>query len=214
MPNYVPARVATAKLGVSLRTLLRWEEAGKIKTVKTPNGQRRYDIDSVILAGAADSRATILYARVSGNRQKLDLERQASFLLSQFPEGQLVTEIGSGLNYRRKKFLAILERVLSGDVRLLVVGHKDRLSRFGFDFFQWLCGKFNCKIVVLNQTNLSPEREMVEDILAIVHVFSCRLYGLRKYKQVIRNDDDLPAVQIDPNAITGTASKKVGKTKP
>jgi len=129
MSNYVPARVATAKLGVCLQTLLRWEEAGKIKTVKTPNGQRRYDINSVIIAGSVDERTVILYARVSGHRQKPDLERQASFLVSQFPEGELITEIGSGLNYKRKKFLAILERVLSGNVRLLVVGHKDEPVR-------------------------------------------------------------------------------------
>jgi putative resolvase len=213
MPNYVPARVATTKLGVCLATLLRWEEGGKIKTIKTPNGQRRYDIDSVIATGSINERSVILYARVSGHRQKPDLERQASFLLSQFPEAELVTEVGSGLNYKRKKLLAILERVLAGNVRLLVVGHKDRLSRFGFDFFQWLCGKFNCKIVVLNQTNLSPEREMVEDILAIVHVFSCRLYGLRKYKQTIHFDNDLPTIKTDSKPIAGKASFEVGKIK-
>jgi len=201
MSNYVPARVATAKLGVCLRTLLRWEEAGKIKTIKTPNGQRRYDTSSV--TSNNDEKSVILYARVSGNRQKFDLERQASFLQSHFPQGELFTEVGSGLNFKRPKLQAILERVMSGDVRLLVVGHKDRLSRFGFDHFQWLCNKFNCQILVLNQTNLSPEREMVEDILAIVHVFSCRLYGLRKYKQAIRSDDDLQTISSDSNPTTG-----------
>jgi len=63
--------------------------------------------------------------------------------------------------------------------------------------------------VVLNQTNLSPEREMVEDILAIVHVFSSRLYGLRKYKQAIRDDDSLQAVPTDFNSTTGVALKEV-----
>lgn len=92
MSNYVPARVATAKLGVCLRTLLRWEETGKIKTIRTPNNQRRYDITSV--TALRSEKSIVLYARVSGNRQKPDLERQASFLQSHFPQGELVTEIG------------------------------------------------------------------------------------------------------------------------
>jgi predicted site-specific integrase-resolvase len=78
------------------------------------------------------------------------------------------------------------------DVGLVVVAHKDRLARFGFDLIKWLCELDGAELLVLNQDNLSPEREMVEDILAIVHVFSCRLYGLRKYKSAIKEDKDLP----------------------
>lgn len=193
MPNYVPARVATAKLGVTLATLLRWEQAGLIQTVKTPKGQRRYDIDSVIAAGAntGDTRAVILYCRVSSHSQKLDLAQQAEFLKSRYPKAELITEVGSGLNFKRKKFLAILERVLSGDVRMVIVAHRDRLCRFGFDLVSWFASRSKCEILVLNQTNLSPEREMVEDVLAIIHVFSSRLYGLRKYKQSIQADPEL-----------------------
>ncbi len=198
MPNYVPARVATAKLGVTLATLLRWEEAGLIQTVKTPKGQRRYDIDSVIAAGsnAGDTRAVILYARVSSHSQKADLAQQAEYLLSRYPTSELITEVGSGLNFKRKKFLAILERVLSGDVRMVIVAHRDRLCRFGFDLVSWFASRSKCEILVLNQTNLSPEREMVEDVLAIIHVFSSRLYGLRKYKQAIQTDSELTGENV------------------
>ncbi|MGI0483487.1 IS607 family transposase [Geminocystis sp. CENA526] len=98
---------------------------------------------------------------------------------------------GSRLNYRRPKFKTVLERIMSGDVERLVVAHKDRLARFGFDLFQWICESNNCELVVSSNSSLSPEREMVEDILAIVHVFSCRLYGLRKYKQQIKEDSSL-----------------------
>lgn len=95
MPNYVPASVATTRLGVTLQTLLRWEKEEKIKTVKTPNGQRRYDIDSIInLRGT--NRPTILYARVSSQSQKLDLERQVQFLLSHHPGCEVIRDIGSG----------------------------------------------------------------------------------------------------------------------
>jgi predicted site-specific integrase-resolvase len=106
MANYVPARVATARLGVSLRTLLRWEKAGKISTVKTPNGQRRYDIESVInIQSSFSTRPTILYARVSSHSQKPDLERQIQFLSSKYPNCEVVKDIGSGLNFKRKGLL-------------------------------------------------------------------------------------------------------------
>lgn len=199
MTHYVPARKAQLALGVTLKTLLRWEESGKIKTIRTPNGQRRYDIDSVLPTVRTD-RAIILYGRVSSHAQKSDLARQIQFLVARYPSGEVIKEVGSGLNFRRKKLLAILERVLAGDVRMVVVCHKDRLCRFGFDLIQWLCEKCNCELVVLNQAQLSPEREMVEDILAIIHVFSCRLYGLRKYKQEIRKGLQTIPDDIDKRA--------------
>ena len=75
---------------------------------------------------------------------------------------------------------------------MVVVAHKDRLARFGFDLFKWLCEQNRCELVVPGETNLSPEQEMVEDILAILHCLSSRLYGLRKYKSQISEDPDLP----------------------
>jgi putative resolvase len=192
MTNYVPARMATAKLGVTLRTLLRWEEAGKIKTIKTPNGQRRYDIDSVISIQQSD-KPTVLYARVSSHSQKSNLERQIQFLVSQYPSCEVIRDVGSGLNFKRKGLLSLLERILSGDVGMVVVANKDRLCRFGFDLITWFAKRSNCEILVLNN-NVSSQREMLEDALAIIHVFSHRLKGLRKYKQKIKEDPDLPSV--------------------
>ncbi|NEO44759.1 MAG: IS607 family transposase [Moorea sp. SIO4A3] len=101
-------------------------------------------------------------------------------------------DIGSGLNYRRKGLKALLGRLMSRDVSQIVVAHKDRRPRFGFELIEWYVKQNGCKVVVLDQSHLSPEREMVEDILAIVHVFSCRLYGLRKYKSAIKEDPSLP----------------------
>ena len=191
--NHVPPRIAARQLGVSTRTLERWLEAGKIKAIITPGGQRRYDILSVV--GAIQSgRATVLYARVSSLAQKPDLIKQVDFLQSRYPGCEVIQDIGSGLNYKRKGFLSLLERVLSDDVGLVVIAHKDRLCRFGFDLVSWICHRQKCEILVLNQTHLSPEREMVEDILAIIHVFSCRLYGLRKYKKDITQDAELPGL--------------------
>jgi excisionase family DNA binding protein len=195
--NYVPPRVAASKLGVSTKTLERWLEAGKIEGIFTQGGQRRYNLDSVIPVrpgNPTDERITVLYARVSSRTQKTDLEQQVNFLLSRYPDAEIITDIGSGLNFKRKGLQALLDRVLNNTVKLVVVAHKDRLCRFGFDIISWLCARQQAEILVLNQKNLSPEREMVEDILAIVHVFSCRLYGLRKYKKQISEDSELPSV--------------------
>lgn len=98
------------------------------------------------------------------------------------------------LNFKRKGLLTLLERVLSGNVGMVIVAHKDRLCRFGFDLISWLTKRSNCEILVLNNYALSPEREMLEDVLAIIHVFSCRLYGLRKYRQKIKEDTDLQSI--------------------
>ncbi len=190
--KYTTPREAAETLGVNERTLRRWHENGKIQAIQTPSGQRRYDIESFIAGSAPDIRATVLYARVSSRAQQPDLNRQVAALRNLYPEAEVVSEIGGGLNFKRKKMLTLLGQILQGDVRMVVVAHKDRLARFGFDLFRWLCEQHNCELVVLNETNLSPEREMVEDILAILQCFSSRLYGLRKYKTQVEEDQDLP----------------------
>jgi predicted site-specific integrase-resolvase len=192
MPQYVSPKKAMQVLGVSERTLRYWEADGKISAIRTPSGHRRYDVESYLRAKGKDNRAIILYSRVSSYKQREDLERQSSFLATQFPEGETVKEIGGGLNFKRKGLITILGRVMSGDVKQIVVSHPDRLARFGVELIRWICEQNACELLVLSRTDLSPEREMVEDILAIVHVFSCRLYGLRKYKSQIKEDSDLP----------------------
>ena len=195
--NYVPPRVAATRLGVSTKTLERWLEDGKIEGIFTQGGQRRYNLDSVIpvrRGNPADERAILLYARVSSRGQKNDLSQQIEFLQSRYPDAEIITDIGSGLNFKRKGLQTLLDRVLTNTCKLIVIAHKDRLCRFGFDLISWLCARQQTEIWVLNQTNLSPEREMVEDILAIIHVFSCRLYGLRKYKKQVAEDSELPGI--------------------
>ncbi|WP_156331974.1 MULTISPECIES: IS607 family transposase [Planktothricoides] len=179
-------------IGVCLHTLRRWERDGKIQAIRTPSGQRRYDIASYTgISNKRTQRAIIAYARVSSRGQKADLDRQAAKLLELYPNAELVTDIASGLNFKRKGLRAILERVRQGDVGFIVVAHRDRLVRFGFDLRTWLCELDKTKIVVLNQDSLSPERELVEDILAIVHIFSRQLYRLTKYKSAIKEYPDL-----------------------
>ncbi|NEO57124.1 MAG: IS607 family transposase, partial [Okeania sp. SIO3B5] len=153
--NYVTPGEATRILGVCDRTLRYWEEQGKITAIRTAGGQRRYDI-TTYTTGTTGDRVIILYARVSSTKQKEDLERQCEYLKSQYPDGELVKEVGGGLNYKRKKMLAVLERVMSGNVQSIVVTYKDRLLRFGFDLLEWFCAHHNARIVVLNKVELSP----------------------------------------------------------
>jgi putative resolvase len=195
--NYVPPRVAVTKLGVSTKTLERWLENGKIEGIFTQGRQRRYNLDSIIpvrRGNPADERVTLLYARVSSRGQKNDLSQQVEFLQSRYPNAEIITNIGSGLNFKRKGLQTLLDRVLTNSCKLIVIAHKDQICRFGFDLISWLCARQQTEILVLNQTNLSPEREMVEDILAIIYVFSYRLYGLRKYKKQVTEDSELPSI--------------------
>lgn len=174
--KYVTPREASQRLGVAISTLRRWDKEGKIQTIRTPGGQRRFCIEEYEEA----QKPIVLYARVSSNSQKDELTRQVKFLQSKYPEGELVKEIGSGLNFKRRKLLSILERIYKGDISMLVVADNDRLVRFGFPLIEWLCQQGECQLVVLNERKLSPEQELVEDIRAILHCFSSRLYGLRK----------------------------------
>ena len=95
-------------------------------------------------------------------------------------------EIGGGLNFKRPKFTAVMESVERGEVQILVIAHKDRLVRFGFDWFESLCQRKGCELLILNNESLSPEQEMVQDLMTIVYCFSSRLYGLRNYKKKLK----------------------------
>ena len=96
---------------------------------------------------------------------------------------------------------------MSGNVKHIVVTYQDRLARFGFDLLQWFCAKHSCEILVLHKVELSPEREVVEDILSILHCFSARLYGLRQYLSQILKDRSLPRKK-SPSSLETVASSK------
>ena len=124
--------------------------------------------------------------RVSSKAQKPDLKNQRRVLEDFCAARGLVNvewfeEIGGGLNFDRKKFTAIMEAVERGEVKTLAVAHKDRLTRFGFSWFDAMCKRHGCELLVLNNESLSPEQEMVQDLMTIIHCFSSRLYGLRNY---------------------------------
>ena len=109
-----------------------------------------------------------------------------------YPDAEIVTDVAGGLNWQRKGLLSILERLHRGDKLDVVVAHRDRLARFGFELIEWLVQQNGGRVVVLNQPDASPESELTEDLLAILHRFSCRMHGLRRYRAAIAQDPGLP----------------------
>ena len=104
---------------------------------------------------------------------------------------QCIEDYGSGLNYNRKQWNKLLEEVMGQKIRTIIITHKDRFIRFGYDWFEKFCMKYNTNIVIVNNEELSPQEELVQDIVSILNVFSCRLYGLRKYKKQIKEDTEI-----------------------
>lgn len=189
-----------ARLGVSVKTLQRWDNAGILPAHRNPQGRRYYTEEQVLAyLGKIQQpqRLHIAYARVSSNGQKDDLKSQVTFLRT-YVNAQgvilddMLTDIGSGLNYKRKNWNhLIFDLILQGQVDTVYVTFKDRFVRFGFDWFEQLCNRYGCRIVVVNNPDTSPQQELVDDLISIIHVFSCRVYGLRKYKQQVREDPQL-----------------------
>lgn len=187
--KYVKCGIAARQLGVHVNTLRNWANEGKVKTIRTPGNHRLYAVESLVKEHDAE---TICYCRVSSQKQRDDLERQAAYMREKYPSAVVVCDIGSGLNFKRKGLRSILERLLCGDVLEIVVANRDRLARFGFDLIQFIAERNGGKIVVLDGTSHSPEEELTKDLLTILHVFSCRMHGLRKYKVQVKADSDLP----------------------
>lgn len=200
---FITPQQASELTGFHVKTLAKWADEGKIPCIKSDGGHRRYDSSSLKKMIGEDDRDIILYARVSTHSQKDDLETQTSFLLSRRSDGKLISEIGSGLNFKRKKLISVLEQVVNHKVKEIVVAYPDRLARFGFDLIVWLCGQFDCKITVLNEEKLSPHQELVQDILTILHHFSAKLYFLRKYEKSIKRNaakesQDEDSMKLEP----------------
>ena len=186
---YLPSRKAAAQLGLHPQTLRRYARQGKIPFYRNSGGQRLYDVDA-FLRGEADAE-TVCYCRVSSPKQRGDLQRQVSQMRELYPDAQVITDIAGGLNWKRKGLSSILERLHRGDKLQIVVAHRDCLARFGFELIQWLVQQNGGEVVVLNQPDASPESELTEDLLAILHTFGCRMHGLRRYKRAIAEDKGL-----------------------
>lgn len=187
-----------------VRTLQRWDNDGTFKPAKyTPKGRKLYsheqyldftnqNLDNLI------NKSNIIYCRVSSFNQKNDLTSQLKFIEQYCTNNQIhvddvYSDIGSGLNYKRKNFIKLINEITKHKINKVIVAHKDRLVRFGFELIEEICKEHNVELIVINDEKLSPQEEMVTDLMSIIHVFSSRLYGLRNYKpkikELINNDN-------------------------
>lgn len=194
MSNIYKINEFAKRVGRTTTTLRRWDESGVLPAKRSAGNQRYYDESDLRKALRIElpdvEKKVIVYCRVSSKGQADDLRSQVkamqTFCLGLgVPVDEWVEETSGGMNFKRKKFLALMQRIESGEIKQLIIAHKDRLVRFGFDYFETMAERHGCKIMVANQEQLSPQAEMVEDLMAIVHTFSCRLYGLRNYKKQI-----------------------------
>jgi len=174
-------------------TLQRWDREGKLVAHRTNTNRRYYTYSQYLevmgLKNNATEGRTVVYTRVSNRNQKDDLENQIKFL-REFANARgyivddFLSDIGSGLNYNRKEFNNIL---YATDIKRLIISHKDRFVRFGYDWFIKFLENKGVEVIVVNNETTSPESEVVQDLISIIHVFSCRIYGLRKYKSKIKD---------------------------
>lgn len=184
--DFITSNKAVKLLNIHPNTLRTWDSKGLIRSLRIgEKGQRRYDISSLIKKEES-GKENICYCRVSSRSQKEDLESQINFLKQKFPQHNVISDIGSGLNYKRKGLRIILDKAIKGTIGQVVVAYKDRLCRFGFELCEYVINASGGEILVLNQLDSSPQEEMVKDLTSIIHVFSCRLYGLRRYKKTIK----------------------------
>lgn len=177
-------------LKVTPETLREWHKKGVIQATTTQGGHRRYIYNGQ--SDVSDNRKGFIYCRVSSSKQRGDLERQIAFMQKQFPTFEVVQDIGSGLNFKRKGLSWLLEQVMSGNVSKVVVAHRDRLCRFGYELIVQVLQHFNTTLEVFGHDSVKePITELGEDLLSIITVFSARYHGARKYK-VQQKDKNLP----------------------
>ena len=182
---------ASKELGVSVSTLRRWDKSGELVASKTASGHRRYDITKLkpesFRVAIKEERKTIAYARVSGQDQKDDLERQKQVLeiycARQGWTFEVISDLGSGMNYQKKGLKRLIKAIMDDQIGRLVITHKDRLLRFGAELVFAVCEAKNVEIVILNQgEDTTFEQDLAKDVLEIITVFSARLYGSRSRK--------------------------------
>ena len=189
--KYYSAKTVTQLLGVTAQTLRNWDKEGKLKPSYVKSNGYRYYSEESILAYTQERKTkknlnVIGYARVSSKKQSDDLERQVNnikeYLSSKYESFDIITDIGSGINYNKPGLLKLIEKINKKEVDLIVVLYKDRLLRFGFELVEYFANLNNVKIEVLDKVDKNQDQELVEDLVQIITVFSCNIQGKRKSK--------------------------------
>lgn len=190
--HFITVGEASILTGLDIQTIRKMADKASIICYRTPSGQRRIDLQSVQKLCSCSNvdkekseiqKKNYVYARVSTKKQVDDLSRQVEYLRKpEFIDYDVIKDIGSGINFKRKGLSTILDACLQRNIGEIVIAHRDRLYRFGYELIDSLVTKSGGKITVLEHSdNKTCEQELTEDLLSIIHVFSCRQMGKRSY---------------------------------
>ena len=190
MSKYYSINKFSKILGVSAQTLRNGNKKGKLHPHHTSsNGYRYYSheqLNQVMNVKPNLDRSVIGYCRVSSNKQKDDLERQIEnmklYLTAQGKPFEIISDIGSGIDYKKKGLKELMKRISQNKVDKVVVFYKDRLLRFGFELVEYIASLYDCDIEIIDHTEKTEQQELVEDLVQIITVFSCKLQGKRANK--------------------------------
>lgn len=215
MEEYLSGKKACELLGVHARTLYQWDKKKLIETIRTPGGKRLYNVKKYLdnieknktnvlqvnnptINDLYQNKDNIIYARVSSIGQKSDLENQIALLKNKYPKYKLITDIGSGINLNRRGLRNIIDSAIKGNINELVIVHKDRLCRFGYELIEDLIKKYsNGKIIILeNKGKKEPREELVDDVLQIMNIFVAKLNGMRKYNKLAEKLENNEKIEI------------------
>lgn len=184
-------------IGKSVKTLQRWDREGILTAYRSPSKRRYYtqtQYNEYMGITISENKQNVIYARVSTRNQKDDLTNQIKFMIKYsqdegIPISNIYSDFGSGLNYKRKNWNKLIDDCFSGLVSKIYIAHKDRFVRFGFDWISDILKKYTgVDVISIDDVISSPEEDLIQDLVSIIHVFSCRVYGLRKYKKKIEKD--------------------------
>lgn len=195
------------RIGKTIQTLRNWDKKNILKPSHvTQGGTRYYSQEQLnhflgLKSEKQINKKIIGYCRVSSHKQKDDLERQIenvkTYMYSKGYQFEIITDIGSGINYNKKGLNQLIDMVTNSEVEKIVVLYKDRLIRFGYELIENLCDKFGTAIEIIDNTEKTEQQELVEDLVQIITVFSCRLQGKRAnkakkmIKELIEDDKDI-----------------------
>ena len=218
MSKYYSINEFSKILGVSAQTLRNWDKKGKLHPHHTSSNGYRYhsheQLNQVMNIKPNLDRIVIGYCRVSSNKQKDDLERQIEnmklYLIAQGKPFKIISDIGSGINYKKKGLQELIKLISQNKVEKVVVLYKDRLLRFGFELVEYIASLHNCDIEIIDNTEKTEQQELVEDLVKIITVFSCKLQGKRanKAKKLVKELGEAGDEKDDKNNSSNVSSKQ------
>lgn len=188
MKKYYSSKESCKILGICRKTLQTYANNNKIKYIRTEGGWRKYDVESYLNLNTINDQEVlkikVCYCRVSSYEQKEDLERQINYLTEKFPNHLIIKDIGSGINFKRKGLLKIIDLAVENKLDELVITYKDKLCRIGYELLEHILVKYsNTNIIIENKEEKQTSQQVTEDLIEIITVYSSKLYGSRSYKK-------------------------------